>query len=233
MSSVRVVQFDSVVFSYPKKKFFSNIRQDVREGTPHKCATCGKTESLKRCMKCMSILYCSPECQRKGWGQHKKECGEGIRLMMKIIDRRKDPHFFIQFGRYIEVSYICGYYFSLYIKDEKHADYLASCEIKDFLSELKPTPLPDGHEPHLGVFKFYYDGCEHNYFVENIGRLPSYVWETYMIYDAFKKKDGEVSLLPLAVRSYIKDYIYKMLSIVEKGHLVTEERLKMCMSRLH
>ncbi|KAL7781403.1 hypothetical protein V8C43DRAFT_298404 [Trichoderma afarasin] len=43
------------------------------------CNTCGKTEQLdglklKKCKGCMKISYCSTECQRQDWKQHKREC---------------------------------------------------------------------------------------------------------------------------------------------------------------
>ena len=44
-----------------------------------KCAGCGKTEAeagkeLKRCAKCQETRYCSRECQKDDWKQHKKVC---------------------------------------------------------------------------------------------------------------------------------------------------------------
>ena len=38
------------------------------------CAGCGKGEELKRCTRCMEIVYCGKECQRKHWKEHKKAC---------------------------------------------------------------------------------------------------------------------------------------------------------------
>lgn len=43
------------------------------------CKTCQKTEpdvSLKRCAKCSSESYCSRECQKADWKNHKKVCGK-------------------------------------------------------------------------------------------------------------------------------------------------------------
>jgi mitochondrial splicing suppressor protein 51 len=44
------------------------------------CGGCGKTEaeagkSLKKCAKCHASSYCSRECQKSDWKQHKKTCG--------------------------------------------------------------------------------------------------------------------------------------------------------------
>ncbi|KAJ7607259.1 hypothetical protein DFH06DRAFT_1347524 [Mycena polygramma] len=44
------------------------------------CSTCStKTslEGLKRCGRCQLVWYCSSECQKKAWPDHKKFCGKG------------------------------------------------------------------------------------------------------------------------------------------------------------
>merc|ERR1712232_153069 len=45
------------------------------------CGYCGldyvdssRTPSLKKCSRCMSIAYCSQECQRSHWKTHKPTC---------------------------------------------------------------------------------------------------------------------------------------------------------------
>src|SRR5436190_8189952 len=39
------------------------------------CAGCTKTAlNLKRCAKCQTTLYCSRECQKADWKQHKRVC---------------------------------------------------------------------------------------------------------------------------------------------------------------
>jgi mitochondrial splicing suppressor protein 51 len=58
--------------------------QPVPEKTTHdpipstQCASCGKAEapgiSLKRCAKCQITKYCSRDCQKAHWKQHKKVC---------------------------------------------------------------------------------------------------------------------------------------------------------------
>ena len=41
------------------------------------CFTCKKKFfELKKCGNCLSILYCSKECQRNDWKRHKLECKE-------------------------------------------------------------------------------------------------------------------------------------------------------------
>lgn len=37
------------------------------------CAYCGK-EGNKRCSRCKSVVYCSSDCQKAHWKQHKGEC---------------------------------------------------------------------------------------------------------------------------------------------------------------
>ncbi|KAK3052705.1 hypothetical protein LTR09_006187 [Extremus antarcticus] len=38
------------------------------------CATCGKANSSKQCGRCRQVFYCSPECQKTDWKQHKEDC---------------------------------------------------------------------------------------------------------------------------------------------------------------
>ena len=41
------------------------------------CSTCKKTcQNLKRCARCHSVYYCSKECQRSHWLQHKLVCNK-------------------------------------------------------------------------------------------------------------------------------------------------------------
>lgn len=40
-----------------------------------RCGFClDGTKSRKKCGRCKAKYYCSLECQRKDWGEHKKEC---------------------------------------------------------------------------------------------------------------------------------------------------------------
>ncbi|KAJ3468484.1 hypothetical protein MRS44_002549 [Fusarium solani] len=45
-----------------------------------RCRNCGKPESdsvtLKKCMRCQKVKYCSGECQKKDWRKHRGECDE-------------------------------------------------------------------------------------------------------------------------------------------------------------
>jgi hypothetical protein len=45
-----------------------------------KCRNCGRAESeevkLKKCMRCLAVMYCSAECQKKDWKKHRMECEE-------------------------------------------------------------------------------------------------------------------------------------------------------------
>lgn len=63
-------------------------RQSRSHFSPHRsqgfvvpvCCTCGKQASgghLLRCAKCRTAGYCSKECQRRQWGQHKKARAAG------------------------------------------------------------------------------------------------------------------------------------------------------------
>ena len=38
------------------------------------CVKCGKDGATKRCARCRSAKYCSVECQKSHWSEHKKNC---------------------------------------------------------------------------------------------------------------------------------------------------------------
>lgn len=46
------------------------------------CNKCGKMNNLKKCGRCNKVLYCSVDCQRSDWKQHKKTC-----IMMHILNQ--------------------------------------------------------------------------------------------------------------------------------------------------
>lgn len=46
-----------------------------------RCRNCGKTENdegvkLKKCLRCLEVLYCSSQCQKRDWAKHRMECEE-------------------------------------------------------------------------------------------------------------------------------------------------------------
>ena len=43
------------------------------------CFNCGKAGAAKRCIRCRAAVYCSKECQRGAWKEHKKICGKVAR----------------------------------------------------------------------------------------------------------------------------------------------------------
>ncbi|CAN0435888.1 unnamed protein product [Ectocarpus sp. 13 AM-2016] len=39
------------------------------------CSNCGKDGSLRPCSRCRHVRYCSRDCQRQHWKDHKRDCG--------------------------------------------------------------------------------------------------------------------------------------------------------------
>jgi len=60
-------------------------------GSHIKCECCGKRESLDeefaRCSRCQTIPYCSRDCQKKHWKQHKTTCYEHSDEMTIAVDK--------------------------------------------------------------------------------------------------------------------------------------------------
>eukprot|EP00961_Rhodomonas_salina_P165443 2229003-Rhodomonas_salina.3 len=38
------------------------------------CMECGAQAGLKACQQCKTVHYCSGDCQKKDWPEHKREC---------------------------------------------------------------------------------------------------------------------------------------------------------------
>ena len=45
-----------------------------RSEVTRSCTTCSKAKNLRRCKRCKNVSYCSRECQKKDWDDHKKYC---------------------------------------------------------------------------------------------------------------------------------------------------------------
>ncbi|KAJ7605203.1 hypothetical protein FB45DRAFT_1042651 [Roridomyces roridus] len=62
------------------KKTVDNSQCKERDAIAyHACSVCLKKtdlEKLKRCGRCQIVLYCSSDCQKKDWPEHKKFCGK-------------------------------------------------------------------------------------------------------------------------------------------------------------
>ena len=58
----------------PAKPIEKKLAEELNSAWPT-CASCGKhSQDLKRCARCKAVAYCSKECQKKHWKQHKSVC---------------------------------------------------------------------------------------------------------------------------------------------------------------
>ena len=74
--------------SFPKEEWSRTYRF---------CANCGVFETegnkFKVCARCKAALYCSRECQRMAWKDHKKRCGwfPGMDMPEDFFERKSVP----------------------------------------------------------------------------------------------------------------------------------------------
>ena len=59
----------------------TQMKAVTRQTTFKACELCSKTKistgnSLRSCSRCMSVHYCSTECQKSDWARHKTSCVE-------------------------------------------------------------------------------------------------------------------------------------------------------------
>ena len=82
------------------------------------CPACGATKCKDKCAKCMVVFYCSKDCQKAHWKQHKKVCTQ----FMEVIDALKEHdmrgvglpgswalHWRLKIQENIESTLTCGY----------------------------------------------------------------------------------------------------------------------------
>lgn len=65
-------------------------------GSTKKCTHCNKVDSdpekpFKPCSKCQTALYCSRDCQKANWKQHKKTCAASAQIYAQTADLKPTP----------------------------------------------------------------------------------------------------------------------------------------------
>ena len=56
------------------EKKLSTAIQRVLEPLLVSCEVCKNVGDIKKCSACKELLYCSVQCQRKAWKEHKQVC---------------------------------------------------------------------------------------------------------------------------------------------------------------
>mmetsp|Transcript_4478 Transcript_4478/g.8260 ORF Transcript_4478/g.8260 Transcript_4478/m.8260 type:complete len:145 (+) Transcript_4478:138-572(+) len=55
--------------------------------TKKTCQACGKDAS-KKCSRCSTVWYCSPECQRQDWKSHKPVCNSEYQMQQYELHKK-------------------------------------------------------------------------------------------------------------------------------------------------
>ncbi|KZV76650.1 hypothetical protein PENSPDRAFT_747529 [Peniophora sp. CONT] len=120
------------------------------------CAHCNKgpptRPELSRCSKCRLSMYCSPECQKAAWKQHKKVCSEAPTLKSTPPDapvagvRVKGPIFHPENvtvapdhsvwtkGTVASISQLIGFPILIHRDEQEHGLDVANIESRDVQS---------------------------------------------------------------------------------------------------
>ena len=80
-----------VIYSINSTEYQAEAESSALASTK-KCAHCNTPESdpekkpLKPCPKCQAVRYCSRDCQKSGWKQHKKTCASAAQIYAQTAD---------------------------------------------------------------------------------------------------------------------------------------------------
>lgn len=77
--------------NYPESDFYTlELGTGAKVVAPKTCEGlgCQITTNLKKCKDCRDVYYCSEECQRTDWEQHKAIC----RTVKQAREKEKEEH---------------------------------------------------------------------------------------------------------------------------------------------
>jgi len=66
---------------------FLEVEDEESDSSSRKCANCGATEATKLCGRCKRQRYCSVECQKSDWKEHKLRCQPPTSLILKPLPK--------------------------------------------------------------------------------------------------------------------------------------------------
>jgi len=73
------------LFSDHMSKMGAKDKEKMRaEGNYKTCVVCKKDRKCSRCVGCFNIWYCSKDCQKNDWGNHKEDCKKGTQGFMEV-----------------------------------------------------------------------------------------------------------------------------------------------------
>ncbi|KAF9475133.1 hypothetical protein BDN70DRAFT_273661 [Pholiota conissans] len=146
-----------------------------------KLHSCGSTKCafheadmgpFRRCARCLEKAYCSRECQRVDWPEHKKWCNQPERLRIKRSEKMIDA-FRVNpfFQRYVEIAIILALdLINNHSVEEPFSAFVHIMvepeDIVDFArlrGDLGPSEVPDDDEKIKGMLQVNYisPGSEH------------------------------------------------------------------------
>ena len=148
MPSIASKQFKAGEVVFESKPLLIYVKEEFRDKYCNNCLK--KSNSFKRCAKCLKMYYCDKNCQTIDWKYHKKECKIYAEFSFSSVDEisadfqklllrlwlclKNDPKFGAQRYQLMDGSDICLY--DIKFDDLRLRQFLSTKHQDNFMFEI-------------------------------------------------------------------------------------------------